>query len=204
MFSILSDKVHVVPNGVAAHFGQAKPDRFRSEYGYREFVLFVGRIEPRKNPLGLIRAARSLGLHTIVIGEPPAAFDAYAAECRREGGREVTWLGGIDHHDSLLASAYAAANVFALPSWFETPGLAALEAALAGCPVVITPYGSAREYFSDLAIYARPHRGGEIADALRNSWRQGRNSRLSEFVASRYPWPVVAQRTAEIYDQVTG
>ena len=46
--------------------------------------------------------------------------------------------------------------MFALPSWFETPGLAALEAALAGCSVVITPFGSTREYFGDLVEYARP------------------------------------------------
>ena len=57
------------------------------------------------------------------------------------GGRAASsWLGRLDHHDPLLASAYAAARVFALPSWFETPGLAALEAALAGCSVAITPY----------------------------------------------------------------
>ena len=44
----------------------------------------------------------------------------------------VSWLGRLDHHDPLLASAYAAARVFALPSWFETPGLAALEAGPGG------------------------------------------------------------------------
>jgi glycosyltransferase involved in cell wall biosynthesis len=204
LFAVPAEKIHFVPNGVSAHFGQADPELFRSKYGDQEFILFVGRVEPRKNPLGLIRAAQRLGLHTVIIGDAPPAADDYAAECRREGGREVTWLRGIDHHAPLLASAYAAATVFALPSWFETPGLAALEAALAGCPVVITPYGSAREYFGDLATYARPHRREEIAQALQTSWQQGRNSRLSGFVASRYLWPVVAQRTAEIYDQITG
>ena len=113
-------------------------------------------------------------------------------------------MGAGDHHDPLLASAYAAARVFALPSWFETPGLAALEAALTGCPIVITPYGSTREYFDDLVIYARPHKPAEIAQALQTCWNQRRNSRLSGFVASRYLWPVVSQRTAEIYDQVAG
>ena len=77
-------------------------------------------------------------------------------ECRRAGEGLVAWLGRLDHDDPLLASAYAAARVFALPSWFETPGLAALEAALAGCAVVITPYGSTREYFGGLVAYARP------------------------------------------------
>jgi glycosyltransferase involved in cell wall biosynthesis len=204
LFALRADKVHVVPNGVSAHFGHADPDLFRSKFGDCEFVLFVGRIEPRKNPLGLIRAARSLGLRSVVIGEAPPGCDDYEARCRREGGRETAWPGGIDHHDPLLASAYAAAAVFALPSWFETPGLAALEAALAGAPVVITPYGSAREYFGELACYARPHRPEEIAAALRECRRRGRNSRLSRFTASRYSWRVVAQRTAEVYGQVTG
>ena len=76
------------------------------------------------------------------------------------------WLGRLEHDDPLLASAYAAARVFALPSWFETPGLAALEAALAGCAVVITPFGSTREYFGELVEYARPGRPGEIDQAL--------------------------------------
>ncbi len=50
---------------------------------------------------------------------------------KRVAGPERTSSGSmrLDHDDPLLASAYAAARVFALPSWFETPGLAALEAA---------------------------------------------------------------------------
>ena len=64
----------------------------------------------------------------------------------------MTWLGKLDHDDPLLASVYAAARVFALPSWFETPGLAAARRLrLAGVrPVAITPYGSTREYFGGL------------------------------------------------------
>ena len=78
----------------------------------------------------------------------------------------------MEHDDPLLASACAAARVFALPSWFETPGLAALEAALAGCAVVITPFGSPREYFGDLVEYARPDRPGEVSRALGRCWEK--------------------------------
>ena len=70
----------------------------------------------------------------MVIGEAPPGLSRTMS--RSAGARAATassWLGRLDHHDPLLASAYAAARVFALPSWFETPGLAALEAALAGC-----------------------------------------------------------------------
>jgi len=203
LFAVESGKIDVVPNGVSAHFEEAEPDLFRSRHGDRDFVLYVGRIEPRKNTLGLIRAVKSLGIPIVVIGEATAASEEYALQCRREGGRLATWLGASDHHDPLLASAYAAAKVFALPSWFETPGLAALEAALTGCPLVLTPNGSTREYFGDMATYAHPNRPAGISQALQSCWHQRRNSRLSRFVASRYLWPVVSQRTAEIYDQIT-
>ncbi len=138
----------------------------------------------------------------VVIGQAPAGFEEYARECRRAGGDGVSWLGQLDHHDPLLASAYSAARVFALPSWFETPGLAALEAALAGCPIVVTPYGSTRDYFGDLAEYARPHRIDEIARAVRSCWERGPDPRLAHLIANRYLWPKVAQITAEVYDQV--
>lgn len=195
-------RITVVPNGVRGRFALASPQPFRERFGSDDFVLFVGRIEPRKNPLELIRATRSLNVPLVIVGEAPPASAAYLGRCREEGGSAVRWLGGLSHEDPLLASAYAAARVFALPSWFETPGLAALEAALAGTGVVITPYGSTREYFGDRVVYARPNRRAEIARAVARCWSQGANPDLAGFVASQYLWPDVARRTAEVYDQV--
>ncbi len=202
LFGVDRRKLRVVPNGVRAAIGSNRPERFRRYWGDQPFVLTVGRIEPRKNQLGLVRAVRALGLPLVVIGQAPPRFEEYAQKCRRAGGDRVTWLGQLDHHDPLLASAYAAARVFALPSWFETPGLAALEAAIAGCPIVVTPYGSTRDYFGELAEYARPHRVDEIVRAVGRCWENGADHRLARLIANRYLWPKVAQITAEVYDQV--
>jgi glycosyltransferase involved in cell wall biosynthesis len=108
----------------------------------------------------------------------------------------------LDHEDPLLGSAYAAARVFALPSWFETPGLAAMEAALAGCPLVVTPFGCTREYFGDLARYARPHRIGEIARAIGRAWDAPRDRGLASRIREQFSWQVVARRTSEAYAQI--
>jgi glycosyltransferase involved in cell wall biosynthesis len=202
LFGIPRERLRVVPNGVLPDFGTASPDPFRERLGPNPFILSVGRIEPRKNTLSLVRAVRSLGLPLVHIGESVPGHHAYARECRRAGEGSVSWLGRLDHDDPLLASAYAAARVFALPSWFETPGLSALEAALAGCAVAITPFGSTREYFGGLATYTRPHRPDEIRRALRTCWDHGPDSRLAPRVATHYLWPNVAQITAEVYDQV--
>ncbi len=202
LFGVPRGRIRVVPNGVLPAFGTASPELFRERWGPEPFVLSVGRIEPRKNTLGLIRAVGRLGLPLVHIGDPVPGHDRYVRECQRAGEGWVTWMGRLEHDDPLLASAYAAARVFALPSWFETPGLAALEAALAGCAVAITPFGSTREYFGTHAAYARPHRPEEIRRAIRTCWDRGPDPRLAPRVATHYLWPNVAQITAEVYDQV--
>jgi len=201
LFGVARERIRVVPNGVLPSAGSASPELFHRRSRVGPFVLYVGRIEPRKNTLGLIRALGPLGMPLVVIGAAPPGQERYEEECRRTGRDQVVWLGRLDHHDPLLASAYAAARVFALPSWFETPGLAALEAALAGCSIVITPYGSTRDYFGDLVEYARPDRVAEIRRAVSKCWDDGADPRLARLIANRYLWPTVAQITAEVYDQ---
>ena len=203
LFGVARERVRVVPNGVLPSVGSASPELFPRAMG-------AGSVRPLR---GTDRAAQEhagpdpghssrWGCRWWSSARLHPAFARYAQECRRAGGDQVVWLGRLDHHDPLLASAYAAARVFALPSWFETPGLAALEAALAGCAVVITPYGSTREYFGDLVEYARPHRPDEIRRAVAKCWDDGPDPRLARRVATHYLWPKVAQITAEVYDQV--
>ncbi len=196
------EKIHVVPNGVEARFADAAPELFREAYGTGEFVLYVGRIESRKNVLGLIKAIRALETPLVVIGDAPPGSEAYRKTCRDAGKGFVTWHRAVAHEDPFLASAYAASRVVALPSWFETPGLAALEGALSGRAVVVTPYGSAREYFGDRVHYARPDHPREVANALAWAWENGPDPTLASHVRSNYSWTEVARRTAEVYDDV--
>lgn len=203
MFGTDPRKIQVVPNGVQPAFASADPSLFRATYGEDDFVLYVGRLEPRKNVLGLIRAVRPTGYPLVILGEMPPGQDEYRAACRAEGQGFVRWLGRVEHDDPLLASAYAAARVFALPSWFETPGLAALEAGLAGCSVVITPFGCTHEYFGDRVLYARPDRPKSIRSAIQTAWMQGAHPELSQHIADHFPWARVARITAEVYEHIT-
>lgn len=202
LFAADPARLRVVPNGVEARFAEALPDRFREWYGAGEFVLYVGRIEPRKNVLGLVKAAGAAGLPLVVMGDAPPGRDAYLLACHAAGSGFTRWHPSVAHDDPRLASAYAASSVVALASWFETPGLSALEGALAGRAVVVTPYGSAREYFGAMVEYARPDRPRALARALERAWREGPDARLAEHVRTRFPWSEVARRTAEVYDEV--
>ena len=202
LFGADPKKLRIVPNGVEERFADASPEVFRDWHGEGEFVLFVGRIEPRKNVLGLINASKSESMPIVLIGDAPPGCEDYRAACRVAGEGVARWHPAVGHEDPFLASAYAAARVVALPSWFETPGLAALEGALAGRAVVVTPHGSAREYFGTMVEYARPEHPGEIAKALAKAWRYGPDPRLASHVRSNFLWSEVARRTAEVYEQV--
>jgi glycosyltransferase involved in cell wall biosynthesis len=197
------EAIRPVPNGVEERFARADPGYFRTIHGDRDFILYVGRIEPRKNVLGLVEGVRKTGLPLVVIGDALPGYEAYAADCKRAGASFTRWLSRVDHDDPLLESAYAAARVLALPSWFETPGLVALEAALAGTAVVVTPHGCTREYFGDRVGYARPDRPLEIARSLTEAWNNGPDPSLSAHVEKHYPWSEVARLTAEAYEQVS-
>jgi glycosyltransferase involved in cell wall biosynthesis len=191
-------RVVVIPNGVEdreAYLGGR--DDMRAERGH---VLYAGRIEPRKNVLGLIQAAAVASLPLLVIGDSVPGFEAYGAFCREAGARNgVRFLPRMEPDDSRLIDAFARARVVALPSWFETPGLAALEGALAGAAVVVTPYGSAREYFGKRALYARPDRPEEIRRALADAWQNGAPSDLAAHVRRSFSWSRIAALTAEVY-----
>ena len=202
LFGADKRRIRVVPNGVDLRFKTGSPIEFQSRHGQSPFILYVGRIEPRKNVFNLILAAETAGLPLVVIGDPVPGFEAYDAACRTRGKGFARFLPRVDHADPALGSAYAACCVFALPSWFETPGLAALEAGLAAKPVVITPYGCTQEYFLNHVIYARPDRVEEIARGLRRGWEEGADSRLSARIEERFLWSEAARATREAYDEI--
>lgn len=193
----------VVPNGVDARFATADPRLFREQFGIKhDFVLCVGRIEWRKNQLRLIRALQGTGIPLVLIGQPISK--RYLRHCERAAQRTpVLFLPPLPHDSPLLASAYAACRVFALPSLLETPGLAALEAGVAGARVVVTPYGGAPEYFRQFARYPNPRSVASLRATILEAWDAPHDADAQRhFLLSRYTWEHVAQQTLAVYRQV--
>lgn len=199
-FGITRGRVTVVPNGVDERFSKADPTLFEEKYGIHDFVLNVGHIgSRRKNVLNLIRAVKHIDCPLVIVGQ--VQRNEYGIQCLEEASenKKIMIIEGLSNDDPLLASAYAAARVFALPSHFETPGIAALEAGLAGARVVITPHGGTKEYFSEHADYADPFSVSDIATKIKRALERPTDTALREKILREYLWQHVARRTLDAY-----
>jgi len=202
LFAISPAKIRVVPNGVDPDFDEgADPVLFEGYSGEKGFLLSVGRIEPRKNQLNLIRAVKGLsGERLVLVGDPVTGYEDYFERCRREGEGFTRFVPMVPHGSALQKSAYAACKAFVLQGWFETPGLAALEAALCGARLAVTSGGSTREYFEDTAEYLDPSSPEDIRRALRAAIAAPA-ARATARVRARYTWDKVAAETYVGYEE---
>lgn len=147
--NIDSEKVSVIPPGV--DLGRFRPmsqqqSREHLGYGAQKNILFVGRLEPLKGIDNLFRAVASLensgSVSLSVVGgdansEEKQRLQALAE--RMKLGDSVRFIGSVSQDE--LPIHYNAADVCVLPSHYESFGLAALEAAACGRPVVASEVG---------------------------------------------------------------
>lgn len=200
-----AQRVRVVLNGTA------KPDAIppaqaqqalRDEYDLPEkFVLSVSDYTaPRKNILRLVHACEQAGLPLVLAGNSriesatSVQLDNIARHKREPGLRCLPFLS----HDALRA-LMAASHVFCLPSKHEGTGLAALEAAALGVPVVITSRGGTRDYFGSLALYVDPDDVADIARALQATWTRPRTTALQTHVQTQLTWEASARSLVNHY-----
>jgi glycosyltransferase involved in cell wall biosynthesis/2-polyprenyl-3-methyl-5-hydroxy-6-metoxy-1,4-benzoquinol methylase len=194
--------IRIVPNAVRPErFLHASPEPFVKRFGLRDFVLCAARLEPNKNQAMLIWALRDTGLPLVIAG---AERDPdYARLCRKWAGASVRFVGELS--PDMLASAYAAARVHALPSWSETPGLANLEAGLAGCALVVGNRGLEQEYLGEYAFVCDPGDWRSIREAVLQAWESAnptRSQACREHILRHFTWEQVARLTADAYESL--
>ena len=163
------------------------------------FVLQVGRLSPEKNCLALIDALWGTDVSIVFVGQASPYAPEYAEKCRQRGHQRgnVYFLDWAPHDQ--LPGIYSLAVVHALPSWRETPGLASLEAAAAGCRIVSTSIGSAREYFGNDVWYCHPADRNSIRRAVLLALAGKPSTQLRQRVLDNYTWDKAAEATLAAY-----
>lgn len=172
------------------------------------FILYLGKLDARKNVIGLIEAYARLkreysGVVDLVLagrrhGEGRAIDEAIS---RLGLQASVIELGYVD--DVERSALYCGAEIFAFPSFWEGFGLPILEAMVCGTPVVTSNVSCLPEVAGDAAILVDPARAEDIAagmyklltdDSLRQQLVKAGYKRAASF-----NWESTARQTIESY-----
>jgi tetratricopeptide (TPR) repeat protein len=193
-------RIEIYPCGAEVSDCPDGGEMFRRATGLEDFILCVGRFEVRKNQFMLLKALEDSDLTLVFAGGGFSYQPQYAELCRKFKRRGKTVF--LDRLDAkLLSSAFYAARVHALPGWLELPGIVSLEAAQAGANVVVSDYGTVRDYLSDLAYYCRPGDPESIYNSVMAAFYSPRRPELQER-ARTFTWDRAAVCSGRIYQQV--
>jgi len=184
---------------------------FRLKHGLsKDFLLYLGTLEPRKNITTLIEAyvhlrrayARTEKL--VLAGGKGWLYEAIYEKIAQLGLKgEVVFPGFVGESEQRLW--YSAASAFVYPSLYEGFGLPVVEALACGTPVVTSNVSSLPEAGSDIALCVEPHSVEAIAEALYKAltdqvYRQ-RCRAMAAVAAQRFSAQAMAERTVGVYEQ---
>ena len=188
LYKLPPAKVTVTPHGVDPAFGPGD-----GEPG--DYVLFVGAIQERKDPLAALAAAQAVGRPLVVVG--PEKEAGLAARLRAGGADVRGWVEQAE-----LADLYRGAAALVLPSRHEGFGIPVIEAMASGTPVVLSAEPALREVAGDAASYAVD---GDVGGALRRALDDRERLVAAGLVrARRFTWEETARLTAGVYREVLG
>ena len=186
LYGVPPERVVVTPLGVDEAFapGDAAAD---------SYVLLVGAIERRKNPLAAARAAREVGRRLVAAG--PVRDRSLARQLEEEG---VDLRGYVSKDE--LASLYRGAACLVFPSRYEGFGLPVVEAMASGTPVVAAPDAALREVAGDAAVFAS---ADELADGIRRALAERDRLAAAGLERARlFTWDETARRTLAVYREL--
>ena len=127
----------------------------------RDFILYVGSINSRKNLISLIDALALIKPGNrpflLVVGNGRAYRNLVEQRIAQHKLQNSVSIATDIHNNTLLQALYAKARIFVYPSFYEGFGLPVVEAALQQTPVITTTVSSLPEAAGPDACLIDPH-----------------------------------------------
>lgn len=174
-----------------------------------KYILYVGRLESKKNIVNLIqaydmlRSEREVKEKLVLAGKPGFGYDQISAEINKSKYKaDILETGFVTNEER--NSLYHNASIFVFPSLFEGFGFPILEAFSAGIPVVTSNVSSMPEVAGSGAIFINPNKPFEIAAAMSQILNKPELARklvrAGQKELEKYSWGYCAQQTLKVLE----
>ncbi len=216
-WGIPEEKICLTPNAVNPElFNLGDPLESKSlikkNYDIEDYILSVGRIEPRKNHRALVQSyayLKSLGKSLpklVFVGGKDFGYQDLATQIHQEGlAKDVVFLHSVS--DQMLPHLYRAALVMVYPSFAEGFGIPPLEAMACGCPVISSNSTALGEVVGDAGWLIDPNKWPTLAAAVWDAIQTSRDRCI--FIkrgverASTFSWEDSAMALINAYNNLS-
>jgi glycosyltransferase involved in cell wall biosynthesis len=198
-YGIAPERVVVTPYGIDPIY---RPDGSSPEEG--GYVLFVGGLQPRKDPVAALEAFALVDgdLRFVLAGPARRGEQEVRSTIRRLGLEQRVELRGHVSREE-LAALYRGASCLVFPSRYEGFGLPVIEAMASGTPVVATAAGSLPEVAGDAAILVEPGDPAALAAGIEQAFVEHERLRAAGLERARsFTWAETARRTLDVYREL--
>lgn len=197
-YSVDEEKIDVAYGSASNRFDESRLDEAKittvpGEYGLeKNYLLYVGNLEPRKNVHMIIEALEELPQEIrpelAIAGQKFQSYPKLETAYNESPCRDsIHFLGYVDSDD--LPHLYAGAEAFVFPSRYEGFGLPLVESMKAGTPVVTSDRASLREVAGEAGITVDPTSADQIAagietlltDSSNENWSARAIDRAADF-----------------------
>lgn len=182
----------VVPPGLPAEYIEPLPPEDEKRHG----ILCVGRFEPLKNQLTLIRALKDLDVQVTFVGNPASNNSAYYNQCRKEATANMNFRPHSSY--AALQLLYRSHHTVVVPSHFETFGLTALEGLSQGCKVILSNKAESAELLREHVHLFNPTDPAELRALIERELKTAADPR-GQTAARTFTWDRVAETLHEAY-----
>jgi len=211
-------RVRYIPNGIDfTKFEKIpSPEPFRKAVGIKDpFVLYVGRLASNKGLQVLVEAAPAVlktnpEIRFVLVGEDEGMRPKLEKRLEKLGIRDKFIFTGHLTSEEEFLSAYAACEVFVLPSEYEAFGIVLLEALACEKPCVASRVGGVPEALgkpgkTGLLVEFGDHDG--LADALNDLLADpAKRRRFGKFgrkyVREHFTWPAIVEQIESVYKEL--
>jgi glycosyltransferase involved in cell wall biosynthesis len=174
----IANKISVNPAGLDLNLfrpGPSQPEWLASRFQLSSrYFLHVGVCSERKNPNGILEAARVVkrryGAEFLIVFVGPYQVNQAALDYLRFRGQELgiidqlRFLGDVTTDD--LVVLYRSSSALLFPSLFEGFGYPPVEALACGTPCIVSNEGAVAEVVGEIGLAVNPRNIDEIATAM--------------------------------------